>query len=150
MLDIPCGDLHWLNQVDLGVSYTGADIVPDIVESNRQKYTTPNRQFLCLDATTSPLPQADVILCRDCLVHLSFANIHRALSNFRASGSRYLLMTHFYDVTVNRDIADGDWRPLNFTLEPFKFLAPLQLIVENCIEGDGAYRDKALGLWELK
>lgn len=56
MLDIPCGDFHWLNQVDLGVSYIGADIVPAIAESNQQKYAAPNRRFLCLDATASPLP----------------------------------------------------------------------------------------------
>ena len=113
MLDIPCGDFHWLSQVDLGVSYTGADIVPAIVESNQQKYTTPNRQFLRLDATTSPLPQVDLIFCRDCLVHLSYANVRKALDNFRISGSRYLLMTHFSGLAENYDIADGDWRALN-------------------------------------
>ena len=149
MLDIPCGDFHWLSQVDLGVTYTGADIVPAIVESNRQKYTAPNRQFLCLDATTSAFPQVDLIFCRDCLVHLSYANVHKALDNFRVSGSRYLLMTHFSGLVENYDIADGDWRALNFTLAPFNLPAPIRLIVENCIEGGGAYKDKSLGLWKL-
>ena len=149
MLDIPCGDFHWLNQVDLGVSYIGADIVPAIAESNQQKYAAPNRRFLCLDATASPLPQVDLIFCRDCLVHLSYANVHKALDNFRASGSRYLLMTHFTGLAENHDIADGDWRALNFTLAPFNLPAPLRLIVENCIEGDGAFKDKSLGLWKL-
>ena len=149
MLDIPCGDFNWLSQVELGVSYTGADIVPAIIEENQRKFTDSKRQFVCLDATTSALPKADVILCRDCLVHLSNANIDAALNNFRRSGSRYLLMTHFYDVTVNRDIADGDWRAINFTLGPFYLPTPKCLIVENCMEADGAYEDKSLGLWEL-
>nr|WP_235939304.1 hypothetical protein [Bradyrhizobium hipponense] len=29
----------------------------------------------------------DLILCRDCLVHLSFANIDRAVARFRGSGA---------------------------------------------------------------
>ena len=29
MLDIPCGDFHWMQHVDLsGVDYVGADVVP--------------------------------------------------------------------------------------------------------------------------
>ena len=154
LLDVPCGDFHWLSEVDLPVAYTGADIVAAIVETNRQRYASPQRSFLHLDLTRTnpphPLPGADVVLCRDCLVHLSYANIHKALANVRASGSRYLLMTHFPEVESNRDIADGDWRPLNFQLAPFHLPPPLQRIVENCAEADGAYSDKSLGLWALE
>jgi hypothetical protein len=42
-----------------------------------------------LDLTGDPLPRVDVVLCRDCLVHLSFQNIFRAFANLRRSGSRY-------------------------------------------------------------
>lgn len=154
LLDVPCGDFHWLSEVDLPVAYTGADIVEAIVESNQQRYASPQRTFLHLDLTrtnpSDPLPGADVVLCRDCLVHLSYANIHKALANVRASGSRYLLMTHFPEVENNRDIADGDWRPLNFQLAPFHLPPPLQRIVENCAEAGGAYSDKSLGLWALE
>ena len=94
-------------------------------------------------------PQVDLIFCRDCLVHLSYANVHKALDNFRASGSRYLLMTHFTGLAENHDIADGDWHALNFTLARFSLPAPIRLIVEICIDGDGAYKDNSLGLWKL-
>src|SRR4029453_1207153 len=91
----------------------------------------------------------DLGLCRDCLVHLSFENIGRAIDNIRVSGARYLLTTTFLDHEVNGDIEDGDWRMLNLEREPFNLPPPVDVLVEHCEEGDGAYADKALGLWEL-
>jgi hypothetical protein len=149
VLDIPCGDFGWLNSVDLGVPYTGADIVEALVEANRQRYSRAGRRFLRLDLTADPLPTADVVLCRDCLVHLSYANIERAIANIRASGARWLLTTTFVRLTENREIEDGDWRPLNFELPPFGFAPPERALIESCVEAGGAYDDKALGLWRL-
>jgi len=100
-------------------------------------------------ATRDSLPSADVILCRDCLVHFAFADIWRALRNFRASGARYLLTTTFLEHEQNEDIEDGDWRMLNLRRPPFDFAAPFDVLIEGCVEGDGAYADKALGLWRI-
>ena len=37
MLDVPCGDFHWMSQVDLPVTkYIGADIVPALIDENRK------------------------------------------------------------------------------------------------------------------
>lgn len=150
LLDIPCGDFHWLSTMRLPASYTGADIVPAIVAANEARYGGPGRTFAQLDLTASPLPRADLILCRDCLVHLCDANIRKALGNMRASGARYLLMTHFPEQEENTDIPDGDWRPLNFTLAPFALPPPEEILIEECAEGGGAFRDKALGLWRVE
>ncbi|MGH8131321.1 MAG: hypothetical protein ACRES3_10755 [Steroidobacteraceae bacterium] len=49
----------------------------------------------------------------------------------------------------NERIVAGEWRPLNLQPPPFGLPPPLRLINENCTEGNGAYRDKALGLWDL-
>lgn len=149
LLDIPCGDFGWLSLTDLGVEYVGADIVEALVEQNTSRYASETRRFVRLDLTTDPLPRADVVLCRDCLVHLSYANIRRALDNVKRSGAKYLLVTSFPEATSNRDIEDGDWRLLNFQLAPFCFPAPARTIVENCIEAGGAYRDKSLCLWPV-
>ena len=147
LLDIPCGDFHWLSDVDLGVSYVGADIVQTLVNENAARYASPQRQFLRLDLTRDLLPKADVVLCRDCLVHLSYSNISRAISNIKRSGATYLLMTNFLELEENRDIEDGDWRPLNFQRAPFHFDVPQISVLENCGEEGGAYSDKALCLW---
>lgn len=152
LLDAPCGDFGWLSTVDLGVAYTGADIVSSLVEENERRYggSASGRRFLTLDLTSDPLPRADLVLCRDCLVHLSFANIRRALGNLRASGATYLLTTTFLDHQTNTDIEDGDWRILNLERAPFNLPPPIDVLLEQCVEGDGAYDDKALGLWRLE
>ncbi|MFC9254517.1 class I SAM-dependent methyltransferase [Amycolatopsis thailandensis] len=151
LLDLPCGDFGWLSEVDLDLDrYIGADIVTDLVEANAARFRDdPVREFRILDLTGDPLPAADLVLCRDCLVHLSFADIERALGNLRRSGSRYLLTTTFTELGTNNDIVTGDWRPLNLCREPFGFPEPLAVLVEGCTEEGGAYADKSLGLWEI-
>jgi len=147
LLDIPCGDFTWLSQTALPVSrYIGADIVETIVERNRQRY---GREFLHLDLCSSELPAADVVLCRDCLVHLSYAQIADAVKNLKRSGSTWLLTTTFPECEENTDIATGDWRVLNFELAPFHWGPPAQLLVEGCTEGGGGFEDKSLGLWRI-
>jgi SAM-dependent methyltransferase len=151
ILDLPCGDFAWMAQTDLsGIHYLGADIVPDIVAANAARYTRASETgFRQLDLVSDPLPAADLILCRDCLVHLSFANIHRAIANVKRSGARWLLTTTFPDASRNRDIEDGDWRVLNFHHAPFLFPAPLTVINEGCTEAGGDYADKSLALWRV-
>ena len=102
-----------------------------------------------LDLTADPLPRADVVLCRDCLVHLSFDHIRQAFDNLRRSGSTWLLTTTFLEHHENVDIESGDWRILNLTRAPFNLPAPEGVLVEGCLEGEGAYADKALGLWRI-
>ncbi len=150
LLDVPCGDFRWLSETDLACAYTGGDIVPALVAENETRFAGAGRRFLTLDLTRDPLPVSDAVLCRDCLVHLSFPNIERALANIRKSGSRWLLATTFPEIALNHDIEDGDWRPLNLARPPFGLGAPAELLVEGCREGGGAYADKALGVWRLR
>lgn len=150
MLDIPCGDFHWMNGVDLkNIDYTGADIVKELIEKNNTKYTRRGIRFECLNLIKDKLPQVDVIFCRDCLVHLSFADIGLALGNICDSQSEYLLTTTFVDRKDNRDILTGRWRPLNLELAPFLFPKPIKIITEGCTEKSGTLSDKSLGLWKI-
>jgi len=71
------------------------------------------------------------------------------IDNIRGSGARYLLTTTFLEHEQNEDIEDGDWRMLNLRRPPFDFASPVDVLIEGCVEGDGAYADKALGLWAL-
>ena len=147
MLDIPCGDFRWLSQTDLPVSrYIGGDIVEALVQSNRARYA---REFLHLDLCAGNLPKVDVVFCRDCLVHLSFENIHRAIASLKLSGSTWLLTTTFLECEENTNIADGDWRMLNFELAPFQWKPPARVLVEGCTESGGGYSDKAIGVWRI-
>lgn len=150
LLDVPCGDFTWMDHVDLtGIEYIGADIVHSIVESNQEQYARDDRKFMELDLTRDELPGADVLLCRDCLVHLSYANIARVLENVRRSNIRYLLMTSFPGRGDNKDVEDGDWRPLDFEAAPFSFPQPVLTILEECDEEGGSYADKSLCAWAI-
>lgn len=85
VLDMPCGDFAWMQHVDLGgIQYIGADLVPAIINANLASFT---RDFRVLDLLRDPLPKADVVLCRDCLNHLSNAEIKIALRNIEGSAS---------------------------------------------------------------
>jgi hypothetical protein len=151
LLDAPCGDAGWIGRLELEIDYTGIDIVPSLIEANRGRVAAGEiaGRFELADITRDGLPAADLILCRDCLVHLSFANIARAVARFRASGARLLLATTFPEWDDNRDCEDGDWRALNMTRPPFDWPPPRELINERCAEGGGGWRDKSLALWRL-
>jgi len=151
LLDAPCGDAGWIGRIKLEIDYTGIDIVPSLIAANSERAARGEliARFRVADITRDALPKADVILCRDCLVHLSFHNIDRAVANFRASGADFLLLTTFPEWDGNRDCEDGDWRALNMERAPFNWPAPRELINERCEEGGGGWRDKSLGLWRL-
>jgi SAM-dependent methyltransferase len=149
LLDVPCGDFNWMRLADLrAIQYTGADIVPELVRKNILRYGSPGRRFIRADITRSPLPKSDLVLCRDGLIHLSFADIERALQTIRESGSTYLLLTSFTDCSRNTDIATGDFRPLNFCHAPFNFPAALRTLADGPML-DGSYPDQVLALYRV-
>src|SRR4051812_25476636 len=92
ILDAPCGDFFWMKALDLGdINYIGVDIVPEIITRDVELYAGPRRQFLLCDLVDGALPAADLILCRDCLVHLPYAETWKALENMKRSGATWLL-----------------------------------------------------------
>lgn len=145
LLDAPCGDFNWMQRVDLGrVEYTGADVVPQLVAQNNLRYGGAGRRFVVRDITKDALPQADLVLCRDCFIHLSFKHTRAAVSNFKRSGAAYLLATTHVNERENVDIESGGGRYVNLRLPPFNFPRPLRLFEEAPELG------KCLGLWRLK
>lgn len=144
LLDAPCGDFNWMRHVDLaGISYTGMDVVPQLIRRNNQLYRRPDVQFVIGDITRGPLPRADAVLCRDALEHLSFRQALRAVEAIKKSGSEYLLATS-HESARNEDIPSGHWRPLDLRHAPFDFPEPLTVIVES------EERGKLLCLWPLR
>jgi 2-polyprenyl-3-methyl-5-hydroxy-6-metoxy-1,4-benzoquinol methylase len=112
LLDAPCGDATWILRARLGVRIIGVDIVPDLIAALRERAARGDieGEYHLADITQDALPRCDAILCRDCLVHLSFANIERALQKFRKSGAIWLITTTFPQWQQNIDGEDGDWR----------------------------------------
>lgn len=150
LFDVPCGDFNWFQDIDLGqVNYLGGDIVKSLITRNNDKFTRQNIKFVHFNLITDEFSAVDLVFCRDCLVHFSFADIFRALANIKKSQSKYLMLTTFPDQEQNQDISTGGWRPLDFTKAPFHFPKPLYLLNEKCTEQDGIFQDKSLGLWQV-
>jgi hypothetical protein len=150
IIDAPCGDFFWMKEVDLSdYKYIGIDIVGEIIKSNQTQYESQNITFIEMNIIEHLTPTVDLILCRDCLVHLSFEDSINIIKNFRKSGSKYLLATTFTERLNNNDLGRGFWRPLNLQMPPFNFPKPIHIINENCTEDNGRYSDKSLGLWAL-
>ena len=136
-----------MRTLGLEVDYIGADIVGDLIEHNREKYADAYQKFTKQDLLRDRLPAVSLILCRDCLVHFSNADIVTALKNIQASGSKYLLTTTFPERRRNESIVTSEWRPINLCWPPFNLPAPLEL-VEDTFDAPN-YREKHLGLWEV-
>lgn len=155
ILDIPCGDFNWFSAIDLesvGVErYYGADIVEENVMHNTAKYTTKGgiASFMVRDITIDPLPEVDLVFCRDCLVHFSDEDVWKALKNICSTNSTYLATTNFPEHAPNNDIPTGGWRTLNLELPPFGLPLPFAKLTENCPEQNGLYADKELALWDI-
>jgi len=161
-VDFPCGDFSWMKDIikDLDIhTYLGMDIVKRLIEDLKCSYedfdSVPMIFFKQADIVTDVIPNADLLLCRDCLVHLSFDSAVKALRNMAKSHVKYFLMTTFTnDKWKNVDFEDGtNWYPINMTKSPFNLPMPGSWINEHCTECNGGYSDKSLGLWtndELK
>jgi hypothetical protein len=125
-------------------------IVAAMIERNQKLFGNERRSFAHLDITTGEIPTVDLILCRDCLIHLSFDQIHAALRNLQASGSTYLLTTT-YPNRRNIDIPTGGFRQLNLRKPPFGLPDPLSLIAErpDVTDPGAMFFGRSLGLWRL-
>lgn len=144
LVDIGCGDFTWMKEVALPCSYIGVDIVPGIIETNDALYSSGLRSFTVMDATRDPLPQADTVLCREVLFHLSFSDIWRLVANIRRSGSSFLIATNDSDIKYNADILSGDFRMLNLHRAPFLFPKPTLSIPDN-----GVSPGRTLSAWKV-
>lgn len=149
MLDLPCGDFFWMRTVQLPIDrYLGADIVPAIIENNNKHYSDPpQRTFCVLDMLKDKIPCADLILCRDCLIHFSNHHIFQALRNMKSSGSSWLLVTNHPEIQKNSNIVTGECHGVNFELAPFHFPTPVKRIVED--KGEKEVHGRELALWRL-
>ena len=140
VLDAPCGDFNWIKTIiNDEIKYLGGDIVSDLIEKNKNKYNSDNINFVKLDITRDKIPDSNLMICRDCLIHLSFESINSFFKNFLRSNIDYLLLTS-YELKdnkkefINLDILDGDFREINLSKKPFNFPEPIKKIKDKDIE----------------
>jgi SAM-dependent methyltransferase len=148
-LDVPCGDFAWMRHVPLeGVHYTGGDIVAPLIAQNQERFGNDRREFIHCDLIAGSLPRVDLVMCRDCLFHLSLDDAQAAIRRIKESGSTYLLATTHPGIEENLPMLTGGYRPVDLQLYPFAFPKPTRLVFERADAGF-ADTNKALGLWEI-
>ena len=136
ILDAPCGDFNWIKSIlNKNLKYIGGDIVKNLIDKNNNNYKNENINFIPLDITTDKLPKADLMICRDCLIHLSFKNINLFFKNFINSDIKFLLLTSYklkdYKQKItNLDITDGEFREIDLSEHPFSLTKPIFEILD--------------------
>jgi SAM-dependent methyltransferase len=122
VVDAGCGDWEFSSTMDwTGIDYTGFDVVASVIAEDQKKYGAPNIKFQTADIVRTPLPAADLLVCKDVLQHLPAENVLA----FLAQLPKYkdALLTDTVDKTTltaeNHEIAPGKFRPLDLTQPPF-------------------------------
>jgi SAM-dependent methyltransferase len=119
--DVGCGDWQFSQHIDWqGVRYIGVD-VSSIVMENTQRYSRSGIEFKVLDATKTPLPEADLLIAKDVLQHWSNSDVQSFIPQLTLF--RYALITNGHCITqdprTNTDIPAGSWRPIDVSRPPF-------------------------------
>ncbi|MGM0661861.1 MAG: methyltransferase domain-containing protein [Pseudomonadota bacterium] len=145
IVDIACGDFNWFRDFlkNKEINYTGLDIVPEVIEVNKREYEGHGVRFHEFNILEEVPPKGDMVIFRDCILHLSFKDGIRALRNISQSGSALIMISSYPDADNIADIVTGRWRVCDLRKHPFNLPEPIQ-----CIEEDEA--GKFLCLWRLE
>ncbi len=129
--DLGCGDFNIGKELySFTKKYVGIDIVPELIERNKEKFKADNLEFHCLDIAEDDLPEADCAILRQVLQHLSNAEVEKIAA--KLSNYKYLILTEHIpegDFTPNKDIISGQGNRLrkesgiDLKAPPFDFVA---------------------------
>lgn len=91
VLDVGHGDWQmWNNYRFENTKYTGIDVAKNLSSQLSKKYGSPQIKFKPLNCVTDALPEADLLICKDVLQHLSNSDVEICLNKF--SEFRYLIL----------------------------------------------------------
>lgn len=125
IFDAPCGDFNWMKHAiqTIDVNYIGADIVEELIQENIKRYSARKIQFRQLNLIEDYFPEADMMICRDCLFHMSFKDTLKILTNFLESEISYIYTTTYNkpESFNNMDINTGDFRAIDLRKFPYSF-----------------------------
>ena len=135
VVDLGCGDWQFSQFLDFGnATYIGIDASKSVIANNQQSFSRPGVSFLNLPKKYNELPPADLLVCKDVLMHLSTKGVQNILSILPSF--KYALIANdipcqstFEKIpmksrlplppVVNREIKTGDYRTLDPTQHPF-------------------------------
>lgn len=133
VVDLGCGDWQALRHIDWsGIEYVGYDVVKIVIDRNQMLFAQPSIRFIHADGLEIDLPQADLLICKDVLQHLSNTDVKQLLQQI--SKYKYCLFTDYIDRQTlssdNTDISVGGYRPIDITMPPFNIKGDKVLFFE--------------------
>lgn len=141
VLDLGCGDFNVARQLlTFSKKYIAVDIAENLVNFNKEKFKQDNLEFYCLDISKARLPNADVVILRQVLQHISNEEIQSVLNKLKEY--KYVILTEHLpnqDFVPNIDIISGQGirikkqSGLLITEEPFNFKYRKQLELQSTI-----------------
>ena len=127
ILDMPCGDFLWINEVikNKKIDYLGIDIVDELIEKNISKYQNKKTNFQVKDIVEySHKGLVDLVLIRDLFIHISNKDIAKIIKNLKDFDFKYLAV-NCYSNEINKDVATGQHRKVNLLIPPFNLPKPI-------------------------
>lgn len=90
--DLGCGDFNIGKQLlKYTKTYIAIDIVESLINRNKTLFKADHLEFYCLDASKDQLPDADCIILRQVLQHLSNSEIKSIVN--KLSNYNYIILT---------------------------------------------------------
>jgi SAM-dependent methyltransferase len=112
VFDMGCGDFkvgRLLTGRNKDITYTGGDIVDDLIANNNAKFGNANISFRCIDALADELPNAELCLIRQVLQHLNNQQISLILQ--KVNKYKFVIITEHLliskNVKINLDKENG-------------------------------------------
>ena len=138
VFDAPCGDFNWMIKVikKNNIKYLGADIVESLIKHNNTLFSNDRIKFIHLNILKDEFPEADIWICRDFFIHLSYHDIYRSLLSYSNSTIPYILTTSHINLSgfKNMDIRTGDARVIDLFSEPFFFPKRYKYKIEDWVK----------------
>ena len=140
LLDIPCGDMVWMNEYlksRKDIKYVGMDVVAELIKKHKTRYNQRrNLTFIHGDIVNSEISQPfDLIFSRQMTQHLKTADTILALQHMSGSGSEFLLITDY--ISQRAPLTDLNTKKQfrfhlqNLSLDPYRLAPPV------CLAQDG-------------
>ena len=141
IIDLGCGDWQFSKFINFGkADYLGIDVAKSIIKSNSSKYSNEKVSFMHSPNNYEEIPEADLLICKDVLMHLNYDEILKISKIFPKY--KYCLITNdllnlsqlgklilrfkarklkLVEEIYNQEIKIGEHRPLDLNKKPFCF-----------------------------
>ncbi|OIQ30517.1 MAG: SAM-dependent methyltransferase [Bacteroidetes bacterium MedPE-SWsnd-G2] len=133
LCDLGCGDFNIGRQlVPYTNQYIGIDIVSELIKRNKEKFKIVGLEFQCKDISKSNLPDADCVVLRQVLQHLSNTEVQEVSEKLR--NYKYVILTEHVpngEFIPNLDIISGQGIRLKKKSGIDLLAAPFNLVIKS-------------------